>query len=97
MRFIVSFWLSEGKPHMAQSKLKSIVLAAAMTGLGIGTTAYIMGCEQNDKAGTKSTSSVGAQHACKGQNACKGQGGCKTTDHECKGKNNCKGQGGCNG
>ena len=80
---------------MAQSKLKSAVLAAAITGLGIGTTAYIMGCEHNDKAGTHASSTAGAQHDCKGMNACKGQGGCKTADHDCKGKNNCKGQGGC--
>ncbi len=71
---------------------RSMIVAAAMTGLLAGTiTSVTTGCKS---AGTESSTSMGA-HSCAGQNGCKGMGGCKTSDNGCKGKNSCKGKGGC--
>jgi hypothetical protein len=84
--------------------MKSLMVAAAVSGLMTGATAL--------HAATVNTTSpvtqVGAasfglmsfathiqKHSCKGKNNCKGQGGCKSGDNGCKGKNSCKGKGGC--
>jgi hypothetical protein len=77
----------------AKSKIATLAVAAAMSGM-VGATALTMtGCQQQDK-GTSMDKGTAA-HDCKGMNACKGQGGCKTDSHACKGQNACKGQGGC--
>jgi hypothetical protein len=75
---------------------KSLVLAAAMTGLLSGTMARLHAQDnpqQPSKA--KAKKAVAEKHACAGQNSCKGKGGCKTGDNGCAGKNSCKGKGGC--
>lgn len=86
------------------SNLKTLLFAAAVSGLFAGTSAANAsvlapsGASSVINAGTMSYSGMnakGAKHSCKGQNNCKGQGGCKSSDNGCKGKNSCKGQGGC--
>jgi hypothetical protein len=74
--------------------MKNALLAAAVTGLMLGSAAAAAGEDANKD---KSEKSAKEKHACKGQNACKGQGGCKSDKHACKGHNACKGQGGCKG
>jgi hypothetical protein len=89
---------------------KSLVFAAAVSGLLGGTTARLQAqpsgstnnrvtVSQGSKAGVRLVSQLSDQdtgkHSCKGKNDCKGQGGCKTSDNGCKGKNSCKGKGGC--
>ncbi|HEX2736135.1 MAG TPA: hypothetical protein VHM70_31255 [Polyangiaceae bacterium] len=69
------------------------ILAAAITGLMLGTTAIA----HADGAPGKTKAGEAGKHSCKGLNACKGQGGCKTEKHACKGLNECKGLGGCKG
>jgi hypothetical protein len=75
------------------NSMKSLLFAAAVTGLLTGTTA--MQAESSSStapvAGAASVLHSSAmqtdKHSCKGKNACKGQG----ADH----KNACKGQGSC--
>jgi hypothetical protein len=78
-----------------KNSTKSLVLAAAVTGL-FGGTAVRMNAQPT---GTP-TATAGvlfaqdapapAKHSCKGKNDCKGQGGGKNA-----GKNSCKGKGNC--
>ena len=89
---------------------KSLVFAAAVSGLLGGTTARLQAqpsgstnskvtVSQSSKAGVRLVAQLSDQdtgkHSCKGKNDCKGQGGCKSSDNGCKGKNSCKGKGGC--
>jgi hypothetical protein len=86
------------------NSIKSLLLAAAGTGLMSGTTTAqpVSIPTQN---GTLSSAKLGlapmalnsgtVKHDCKGMNECKGQGGCSTGDMGCKAKNSCKGKGGC--
>lgn len=73
---------------------KSLIVAAAMTGLFTGSTAFAA-ADMQAAAGVSVLAEKEKGNACKGQNACKGKGGCKTGDGGCKGKNSCKGKGGC--
>jgi hypothetical protein len=87
--------------------MKSMLMAAAMSGLLTGATAVSATTTTNNSGSTSITRAMGLssssnfgdpekdKHACKGQNSCKGNGGCKTGDNGCKGKNSCKGKGGC--
>ena len=87
------------------NSLKTLLLAAAGTGLMSGTTTVqpITVPTLNGKSVSVAKlgqmpaafASEGATHACNGQNDCKGQGGCKTGNNGCKAKNSCKGKGGC--
>lgn len=73
---------------------KSLVLAAAMTGLLSGTVARANA--QSPQLSKNSTMRADQEkHSCAGKNSCKGKGGCKSSDNGCKGKNSCKGKGGC--
>ena len=84
---------------------KSLVLAAAFTGLLGGTMARLNAAPSSDSSSSTLSSRAGQlsttmnddkeKHACQGQNSCKGKGGCKASDNGCKGKNSCKGKGGC--
>src|ERR1700739_1063397 len=82
---------------------KSMVLAAAFTGLLSGTMARLNAAPSSSNATLSSSAgqlstTLNAdkeKHACQGQNSCKGKGGCKSSDNGCKGKNSCKGKGGC--
>src|SRR4051794_33602104 len=89
---------------------KSLVFAAAVSGLLGGTTARLQAqpsgstnskvtVSQSSKAGVRLVAQLSDQdtskHSCKGKNDCKGQGGCKSSDNGCQGKNSCKGKGGC--
>jgi uncharacterized membrane protein len=78
-----------------ESNMKNALLAAAVTGLMLGSATQAFAGDDANK--DKSGKSAKEKHACKGQNACKGQGGCKSEKHACKGHNACKGQGGCKG
>ena len=92
-----------------KNSMKTLMVAAAVTGLLSGATAVQaaavpVGHNQSTvsvvKAGKASFLHAGfnqdtAKHSCKGKNDCKGQGGCKASDNGCKGKNSCKGKGGC--
>lgn len=94
-----------GMTNMKHSmKLKSLMVAAAVSGLMSGTTALQAATTSSTSPvvqaghatlGNSSHASQVAKHACKGQNDCKGQGGCKSGDNGCKAKNSCKGKGGC--
>jgi hypothetical protein len=87
-----------------QNSVKSLLLAAAVSGLMAGTTPVFAAAAP---AGTSPALQAGVpalsgnmlahiqKHSCKGKNNCKGQGGCKSSDNGCKGKNSCKGKGGC--
>jgi hypothetical protein len=83
--------------------MKSLMVAAAVSGLMSGATALQAAPSGSSPVaqaghaslGSASLSSHVAKHGCKGQNDCKGQGGCKSGDNGCKGKNSCKGKGGC--
>jgi hypothetical protein len=87
------------------NSLKTLLLAAASTGLmsGTATVQTVPLPSQNGRtlsAGLGQTPmTLAAQtpdkHSCAGKNSCKGQGGCKTGDMGCKAKNSCKGKGGC--
>lgn len=86
------------------NSIKTLMLAAAASGLLAGTTAAhatvlpSSGTSSSLMAGKTTFGNFNAQttkHSCKGQNSCKGQGGCKSSDNGCKGKNSCKGKGGC--
>ena len=87
------------------SNIRTLMLAAAASGLLAGTTAAHAsalspsGTSPILKAGKASFSGLNnaqtQKHSCKGKNDCKGQGGCKSSDNGCKGKNSCKGKGGC--
>jgi len=88
---------------------KSMVLAAAFSGLLAGTNSRLnagvpsVRSNVSVKALAGSTRSAAApavaddkdKHGCKGKNSCKGKGGCKAGDNGCKGKNSCQGKGGC--
>ena len=75
---------------------KTLVLAAAMTGLLSGTMARANAQDTKQDQPKATDKKVKAEkHACAGKNSCKGKGGCKTSDNGCKGKNSCKGKGGC--
>ena len=88
-----------------KNSMKSLLVAAAVSGLMSGATAFAATSTTSAPSTTTQVgmSSFGLQsnahhvhkHACKGQNNCKGQGGCKSGDNGCKGKNSCKGKGGC--
>ena len=74
-------------------KTTSTILAAAVSGLFLGTTT---GCTSQGGAESATTQpSSMEKHACAGMNSCEGKGGCKTGDNGCAGKNSCKGKGGC--
>lgn len=85
--------------------LKTMMVAAAVSGLFTGATAMHASVLSSSgvtpilKAGKTSITDTflakAAKHSCKGKNNCKGQGGCKSSDNGCKGKNSCKGKGGC--
>ncbi len=86
------------------NSLKTLLLAAAGTGLMSGTAPTIQPASTPTQNGTLSSARLGmapmtfadtTKHDCKGMNSCKGQGGCATGDMGCKGKNSCKGKGGC--
>ena len=82
---------------MISKQKKNAVAAAALSGLMLGATASMSGCQESSEPGTH-VATPGTQmapHSCKGMNTCKGQGGCKASDNGCKGKNTCKGKGGC--
>jgi hypothetical protein len=83
--------------HMfGKSRIASMAVTAAVSGLVGGAALTSVGCSSSGSAGnTATTSAAPATHDCQGKNACKGQGGCKTGDQGCKGKNSCKGKGGC--
>jgi hypothetical protein len=78
---------------------KSLVVAAAFTGLLGGTMARLNAArsspQEKKDTGKKSKTTKVDKHACAGKNSCKGNGGCSTGDNGCKGKNSCKGKGGC--
>jgi hypothetical protein len=92
--------------HMNTS-LKTLLLAAAGSGLISGTAAPAPSFPQSGTGsysqerqgslpqGFAAQAATPDKHSCKGKNSCKGQGGCKTSDMGCKGKNSCKGKGGC--
>ena len=91
---------------MTRTKMKSLLMTAARSGLLTGATTTLSATPANTGAnsitramGLSSLSNFDDpqtdKHACKGQNSCKGKGGCKTGDNGCKGKNSCKGKGGC--
>lgn len=84
--------------------MKSLMVAAAVSGLMSGATALQAATISNASPATQvDSASFGMmslamhihKHSCKGKNNCKGQGGCKSGDNGCKGKNSCKGKGGC--
>jgi hypothetical protein len=85
--------------------LKTMMVAAAVSGLFTGATAMHASVLSSSgtapilKAGKASFTGTfqakAPKHSCKGKNDCKGQGGCKSSDNGCKGKNSCKGRGGC--
>jgi len=80
--------------------MKSTLLAAAISGLVLGTGALAHASNASPNAidnGVQQLDDSAGKHSCKGKNACKGQGGCKSDKHACKGQNACKGQGGCKG
>jgi hypothetical protein len=91
---------------MTKATMKSVLMAAAMSGLLTGATA-VSATTTNNSGANSITRAIGLsassnfdepqkdKHSCKGQNSCKGNGGCKTGDNGCKGKNSCKGKGGC--
>lgn len=79
------------------NSMKSLLFAAAVTGL-LGGTTVTMQAESLSSAPTSAVAGAAsslntsymqdtAKHSCKGKNACKGQG----ADH----KNSCKGKGSC--
>ncbi len=88
---------------------KTIITAAAITGLYLGALAaksYAADAGSTAPSTEKSKDSCkgkdgcngkkdGKAHDCKGKNECKGKGGCGSSDNGCKGKNSCKGKGGC--
>jgi hypothetical protein len=83
------------KVHLMKNSSKSLVLAAACTGL-LGGTAVRMNAQPAGTpmayAGVMIAQDAPApvKHSCKGKNDCKGQGGGKNA-----GKNSCKGKGNC--
>ena len=73
-------------------KTTSTILAAAVSGLFLGST---MGCSSTPAAESKGSATMEMEkHACAGMNSCQNKGGCKA-DGSCKGVNACKGKGGC--
>ena len=74
---------------------RSLVLAAAMTGLLSGTMARVNAQDNSQPTKATGKKAVAEKHACAGKNSCKGKGGCKSGDNGCAGKNSCKGKGGC--
>ncbi len=88
---------------------KSLMLAAAFSGLLSGTTTRLSAATTSNGSAPAFSSAdslagqhagvaqiaKGEKHACQGKNSCKGKGGCKGGDNGCKGKNSCKGKGGC--
>ena len=94
---------------MKNTKMKALLLSAAMTGLLAGANAATtpVNNSSNSQTSVKSANSATVllakadgdtdkdKHSCKGKNDCKGKGGCKSSDNGCKGKNSCKGKGGC--
>ena len=74
-------------------KTTSGVLAAAVTGLLLGSTT---GCANpQESSATSQPMPGGEKHICKGHNECQGKGGCASGNNGCAGKNTCKGNGGC--
>ena len=79
------------------SKVRKLMVGAAITGFVAGTTAVAFGAGAPDEETSTTTKTTKAhkakteKHCCAGQNSCAGKGGCGDT----KGKNSCKGQGGC--
>jgi len=88
---------------MMKASPKSLVFAAAVSGLLGGTMARVNAAPHSGAkafAGHLATQFDGKdtkkdKHACKGKNDCKGKGGCSSGDNGCAGKNSCKGKGGC--
>jgi hypothetical protein len=84
---------------MKTNSVKSLAMAAAVTGL-LGGTAVRMNAQpvngsSNPMAGVVlagQDAPAPAKHSCKGKNDCKGQGG---GDAKHAGKNSCKGKGAC--
>jgi len=74
---------------------KHSFMAAAVSGILLGSAMTALADDSAPKDGKGKEKSGQDKHSCKGQNACKGQGGCKTDKHACKSQNACKGQGGC--
>ena len=64
-------------------KAKTLLLGAAITGLGLMTT----GCAM------QSGGEMGMTGKCSGINSCKGKGACGGKTHSCAGMNKCKGKG----
>jgi hypothetical protein len=78
--------------HMSRTQ-RTLLVAAAITGLMTGVTAKIYAQDSTNAPGTNAPSGdTTGKHDCAGKNSCKGQGGCGGS----KGTNSCKGQGGCN-
>ncbi len=90
-----------------KNTMKTLMVAAAVTGLFSGATA-VQAAPMSHNQSTVSAVTAGkasflragqdqdkTKHSCKGKNDCKGQGGCKSGDNGCKAKNSCKGKGGC--
>jgi len=71
---------------------KTTILAAAISGLVLGSTLSLQGCKSGD---SNAAAAPNEKHACQGLNSCKDKGGCKGTDNSCMNKNACKGKGGC--
>jgi hypothetical protein len=78
---------------------RTLLVAAAITGLMTGVAAKTYAQDSTNAPGTSAPSSDAGKHDCKGKNSCKGQGGCKggSDNNSCKGQNSCKGKGGCKG
>ena len=88
--------LTHRKVPLMKNSTKSLVLAAAVTGLFGGTAlranAQPTNSNQTATAGVMLVQATpdATKHSCKGKNDCKGQGGGKNA-----GKNSCKGKGNC--
>jgi hypothetical protein len=91
---------------MKSNTAHNLALAAAFSGLLVGTTARLNAQSAQQSGATTATASANAgvllvaqdktpdtaKHSCKGKNDCKGQGG---GDAKHAGKNSCKGKGAC--
>ena len=92
-----------------KKKTSSAVIAAAVSGLLLGSSVTVTSCSTGSDKTSESVAAkvVPEKHACKGMNTCKGKGAdgknecakkgsCATVaHHSCGGNNTCKGLGGC--
>ena len=78
-------------------KNKSSILAAAVTGIFLGTAAGCVGGPDSMQE------SHADKNGCSGKSSCNAKGSCKAEKHACNGKNGCdaknecKGKGSCEG